>query len=74
LTRTEGRSLVRYIDNRQKAHIFKYGMNAVYKLSESLMLARKTIKAKILELRKGKKELLRFFGWQEYGGQFGKDV
>jgi putative transposase len=47
---------------RQKAHIFKYGMNAVYNLSESLVKARKTIKAKILELRKGKEELLK----QEY--------
>jgi len=34
-------------------------MNAVYMLSESLMLANKTIKAKILKLRKGKEELLR---------------
>lgn len=35
---------------------------------ESLMKAKKTIKAKILELRKGKEELLRreYENWQRY--------
>ncbi|MEM3832080.1 MAG: hypothetical protein QW128_00555 [Thermoprotei archaeon] len=37
-------------------------------MSESLMKAKKTIKAKILELRKGKEELLRreYENWQRY--------
>jgi len=37
-------------------------------LSESLVKARKTIKAKILELRKGKEELLKreYENWQRY--------
>ncbi|MBS7628347.1 transposase [Candidatus Bathyarchaeota archaeon] len=39
-----------------------------YEVSESLMKARKTIKAKILELRKGKEELLKreYENWQRY--------